>query len=159
MEQATSRILVVESFGSNVRSLSGHLSSFPFPLEIVAATDAVSALNRLQREAIDLAILDSCLKGKTDGFELCRILRESPSQNNDIPTILILSGYLSLERVKGISAGADLLLHRPVVKEELLRMMQLLLGWRFEHMANLTSPRFDNRGLRRLHSASQLRGA
>ncbi len=159
MEQAISRILVVESFGSNIRSLSSHLSSFPFPLEIVTANDAASALSRLQREAIDLAIVDSCLKRNTDGFELCRMLRESPWQNNDTPVILILSGYLSLERVKGISAGADLLLHRPVVKEELLRMMQLLLGWRFEERANLPSSEFEHRGLRRLYAVSHPRGA
>lgn len=159
MEQSISRILVVESFGSNVKSLSSHLSSFPFPLEIVSASDAPSAMGRLQREIFDLAIVDSCLKGKTDGFELCRFLRESLTQNNDVPIILILSGYLSLERAKGISAGADLLLHRPVVKEELLRMMQLLLGWRFEARVNLTASGFETRGLRRLHAASPLRGA
>jgi DNA-binding response OmpR family regulator len=115
-------------------------------------------MSRLQRESFDLAIVDTCLKGKTDGFELCRVLRESLSQNSDLPIILILSGYLSLERAKGISAGADLLLHRPVVKEELLRMMQLLLGWRFEARINVPASGFENRGPRRLHATSVVRG-
>lgn len=150
--------MVVESFGANVKSLSSHLSGFPLSVEIVSAADAGSALSRLQQESIDLAIIDSCLKGKTDGFELCRTLRESLSQNKDIPIILILSGYLSLERVRGISAGADLLLHRPVVKEELLRMMQLLLAWKLEESVGVRLPASDNRPVRRLHAVSSLRG-
>src|SRR3990172_11026098 len=152
MSQTNPRIMIVESFGSNMKSLSSRLSGFPLPLEIVSATDAASALSRLQREAIDLVVVDSCLRGKTDGFELCRTLKASLS-HNQIPIILLLSGYLSLERVRGISPGADLLLHRPIVKEELLRMMQLLLGWRFEESVNARLPTPENRALRRLRSA------
>lgn len=153
MGQRTPRIMMVESFGSNLRSLSSQLYAFPLPLELVSAADATSALAQLQREAIDLIIVDSCLRGKTDGFELCRALRSS-SADDHLPIILILSGYLSLERSKGISAGADLLLHRPIVKEELLRMIQLLLGWRFEESANLPLAAVEDRPLRRLHSVS-----
>ena len=151
MAQGIPRILIVESFASNIKSISGHLAGFPLPLQLLSATDAPTALTQLQREAVDLIIVDSCLRGKIDGFELCRALRSYFSAN-PIPIILILSGYLSLERSKGIAAGADLLLHRPVVKEEMLRMIQLLLGWRFDRIANLHLPALENRSLRRLHS-------
>ncbi|MEK7340906.1 MAG: response regulator [Candidatus Binatota bacterium] len=153
MGQANPRIMIVESFGSNIRSLSNHLSVFPLPLEIVSAADGLTALTQLQREVVDLVVVDSCLRGKVDGFELCRAFRSSFSDNH-IPIILILSGCLSLERSKGISVGADLLLHRPVVKEELLRMVQLLLGWKFNVIANLPFPAAEDRPLRRLHSVS-----
>lgn len=153
MGQLTPRIMIVESFGNNIRSLSSHLSTFPLPLELVSAGDAASALAQFQRETIDLIIVDSCLRGKTDGFELCRTLRSS-CEDRRLPIILILSGYLSLERFKGIAAGADLLLHRPVVKEELLKMIQLLLGWRFEENADLHLAAIENRLPRRLHSVS-----
>lgn len=146
MGQLTPRIMIVESFGNNIRSLSSHLSAFPLPLELVSAGDATSALAQFQRETIDLIIVDSCLRGKTDGFELCRTLRSS-CEDRHLPIILILSGYLSLERFKGIAAGADLLLHRPVVKEELLKMIQLLLGGRFEENANLHLAAIENRCL------------
>jgi len=153
MGQANPRIMIVESFGSNIRSLSSHLSGFPLPLEIVSAADGLTALTQLQREVVDLVVVDSCLRGKVDGFELCRAFRSSFSDNH-IPIILILSGYLSLERSKGISAGADLLLHRPVVKEELLKMIQLLLGRRFEETEKPRLAALDNRPLRRVHSIS-----
>lgn len=153
MRQGSCRIMIVESFSSNARALSNQLACFPFPVQLLTAIDATTAMAQLQQEAVDLVIVDSCLRGKTDGFELCRSLRSNWSDDH-IPIILILSCYLSLERCKGISAGADLLLHRPVVKEELLRMIQLLLGWRFEESVNLRPQVFEDLSLRRLHAVS-----
>lgn len=151
VRQGSCRIMIVESFISNARSLSSQLACFPLPVQLLTAIDATTAVAQLQQEAVDLVIVDSCLRGKTDGFELCRSLRSNWSDDH-IPIILILSCYLSLERCKGISAGADLLLHRPVVKEELLRMIQLLLGWRFEESVNSRPQVFEDRSLRRLHA-------
>lgn len=123
------RVLIVESYGANVRSLTSHLTAMPFRLELITAVDADSAVAELGKGAVDLVIIDSVLRGKANGYDLCRAMRAGPSGDN-IPIIVLLSGYLSLERSQGISAGADLLLHRPVVKEELARMIQLLLGRR-----------------------------
>jgi DNA-binding response OmpR family regulator len=145
--------MIVESFISNARSLSSQLACFPLPVQLLTAIDATTAMAQLQQEAVDLVIVDSCLRGKTDGFELCRSLRSNWADDH-IPIILILSCHLSLERCKGISAGADLLLHRPVVKEELLRMIQLLLGWRFEESVNSRPQVFEDRSLRRFHVVS-----
>ena len=147
------RILIVESFGTNAKSLSGHMSNLGSPVFITTATDAISTMAQLQREPVDLIIIDTCLKGKTDGFELCRALRDS-NNHRDIPIILLLSGYLSLERIKGISAGADLLLHRPVVKEELLKMVRLLLGARSEWSESQSRAIPEDQPVRRLHSVA-----
>ena len=146
------RVMIVESFGSNTKSLHGHLSSLAVPIEILAANDAESTLGRLQRERVDLFIIDTCLKGKMDGFDLCRAVRSAPL-HQDASIILLLSGSLCLERSKGISAGADLLLHRPVVKEELLKMIQLLLGFRAETAA-IPRPAYNNFAGPRLRSVS-----
>jgi len=144
------RIMIVESYGNNLRSLSSHLAGSTLPLEILTATDGEMAIARLQREPADLVIIDTLLRGRMDGFDLCRALRSSTS-NQHLPIILLLAGYLSLERSRGILAGADLLLHRPVVKEELLKMIQLLVGSRFEVAtdSHLTLPeRYPLRRLR-----------
>lgn len=146
----TPQIMIVESYGSNVKSLSTHLSSFGVPLQVVAAVDAPMAMARLQREPADLVIIDTLLRGKIDGFELCRNLRSTYFGQN-VPIILLLGGTLSLERSKGILAGADLLLHRPVVKEELLKMLQLLLGRKLEQGDNGHAS-VEPIPLRRLHS-------
>lgn len=125
------RVIIVESYQSNLKSLSGHLASFPIPIQILSATDAQDCTAQLQNGTVDLVIIDASLRGKMDGFDLCRTLRSSASTEH-IPIILLLSGYFCLERSKGIQAGADLLLHRPVVKEELVKMIQLLLGRKFD---------------------------
>lgn len=125
-----SRVMIVESYGANVRSLAVHLAALPFRLDLIAATDADSAMAELEKGSVDLVIIDSVLRGKASGYDLCREMRSTP-KGAQLPIIVLLSGYLSLERSQGISAGADLLLHRPVVKEELGRMIQLLLGRRW----------------------------
>jgi two-component system cell cycle response regulator len=153
VQNPTPRIMIVESYQSNLKSLANHLSSFPIPIQILSATDAQNALAHLQDETVDLVIIDASLRGKMDGFELCRALRSSASTEH-LPMILLLSGYFCLERSKGIQAGADLLLHRPVVKEELVKMAQLLLGRKFEQIndAPATAPAIHP--LRRLHPVS-----
>jgi len=129
------RILIVESFGGHIKSLSKHLESLALPLQTAAVIDAEAAMVRLERETIDLLIIDTCLRGKLDGYDLCRSIRSSSASYQRLPIILLLAGYLSLERARGIAAGADLLLHRPVVKEELIKMIQLLLGRRSDQQA------------------------
>jgi CheY-like chemotaxis protein len=151
-ENSIPRLMIVESYGSNVVSLTGHLAALPIPLEIVAVRDAETAMASIQKEKPDLLVIDTCLRGKTDGFELCRVLRSS-SQNQQLSIILLLSGYLSLERCKGITAGADLLLLRPIVKEELLKMIHLLLGLKSTQCGN-SQPRPQSVPLRRLRSVS-----
>jgi DNA-binding response OmpR family regulator len=129
------RILVVESYGSSTKSILNHLAGSPFPLQVVSVSDAEAAMSLIHKEPFDLAIIDTCLRGKMDGFDLCRALRSSaPTQQ--LAMILLLAGYLSLERSRGIAAGADLLLHRPVVREELMRMIQLLLAEKLLQAAN-----------------------
>jgi CheY-like chemotaxis protein len=133
------RILIVESYGSNSKSLAGHLTGLDLPVETTQATDAASALKHLEANTIDLVIIDACLRGKMDGYDLCRRLRTTEARKS-LPIILLLAGYLSLERDKGINAGADLLLNRPVVKGELVRMIEVLMGWRFPRSDRTNNP-------------------
>jgi len=125
-KQQASKILVVEGFLNQSRSLLSHLDELEGPVSVCSANDAETALRDLEQHEVSLLIVDVYLKGKMDGFDLCRAIRSSKG-NAQVPIILLLGGHLSLERSKGVAAGADLLLHRPVVKEELFRMVQLLL--------------------------------
>ncbi len=129
MEQSVSfEILVVEGFVNQSKCLSSHLEGLDAPLNILTVHDAGAALSLLENKPVNLLIIDAFLRGNADGFDLCRNIRSS-SMFLQVPVILLLAGTLSLERSKGISAGADLLLQRPVVKEELCKMVQLLLEW------------------------------
>lgn len=127
MASDSAKIMVVE----NVKALANCLNGPTSPVQVLTAPDGESVMNRLQKEQVDLVIVDTLLRGKMDGFDICRTLKSNAATEN-IPVILVLTGNLSLERGKGMAAGADLLLHRPVVKEELLRMVQIVTGAKFE---------------------------
>lgn len=123
-----SSVLVVGSFINHTRCISDHLEDLDPSVKVLSVYDADEALSLLDNKPVNLLIIDACLKGNLDGFDLCRTIRSS-SLFRQLPVILLLAGSLSLERSKGISAGADLLLQRPVVKEELCKMVRLLLEW------------------------------
>ncbi len=147
----SSRILVVEGYLSQTKSMGSHLDGIAQPIELLSATDAETAMALLDTESVSLLIIDVCLRGKMDGFDLCRAIRASVA-HRELPIILLMSGHLSLERSTGISAGADLLLHRPVVKGELFKMVQLLFELRSTQGAGKVKGTSGDRSIRRLHS-------
>ncbi len=147
----SSRILVVEGYLNQMKSIGSHLEGCAQPIELLSATDAETALSLLDKESVSLLIIDVCLRGKMDGFDLCRAIRASVA-NRELPIILLMSGHLSLERSTGISAGADLLLHRPVVKEELFKMVRLLFELRSTHGTGKVKGTSEGRSIRQLHS-------
>jgi DNA-binding response OmpR family regulator len=122
--------MIVESCQHHLRSFSHDFDGLSHAPNILSENDGQLAIERTNAEAIDLFIVDAYLRGKVDGFDLCRALRASVRGKNT-PIILVLSGYLSLERFKAIAAGADLLLYRPIIKEELIRMTELVLGLKY----------------------------
>ncbi len=148
-----SQILVVEGYLNQTKSIGSHLEGLAQPIELLSATDAETALDLLGKESVSLLIIDVCLRGKLDGFDLCRAIRSSVAIR-ELPIILLMSGHLSLERSTGISAGADLLLHRPVVKEELFKMVQLLFELRSFQGTGKVKGTSEDRSIRRLHSVS-----
>ena len=147
----SSRILVVEGYLNHARSIGSHLEGLAQPIELLSATDAETALGLLDKEPVSLLIIEVCLRGKVDGFDLCRAIRSSVA-HRELPIILLMSGHLSLERSTGISAGADLLLHRPVVKGELFKMVQLLFELRSIQGAGKVKGTSEDRSIRRLRS-------
>ena len=143
----SSGILVVEGYLSQSKSILSYLEDFDNALSVSSTQDGEGVLPLLEKQSVSLLIVDAHLKGKMDGYDLCKVIRSS-SVYSQIPIILLLGGHLSLERSKGISAGADLLLHRPVVKEELFRMGQLLL------QLSANQSKSQSLQTRRLHSVS-----
>ena len=122
------KILIAGSYKGQVISLSEQLKELSAQIDILHAGDGREALSMAANQNIHLFIVDCFLKGSLNGFELCRSIRSSGDAYRHTPIILTLSGHLITEHARGTSAGADLLLHAPVVKEELWRMVVLLLG-------------------------------
>lgn len=70
--------------------------------EIVKCYDGTSALNRIQNEAFDLAVLDVMLPG-VDGFELCSAIREK----HNYPVIMLTARTQDIDKISGLTLGAD----------------------------------------------------
>jgi len=84
---------------------------------VVTAEDGVEALQLVRRHLPDL-VLSDCMMPQMDGFELCRRVRQSP-RTRLIPVILMTGSDDEGARLRGIEAGADDFLRKPVRGQEL----------------------------------------
>lgn len=106
----TARILVVDDILANVRLLEAKLAAEYF--EVVTAMNGVDALEAVQRSKPDIVLLDVMMPG-IDGIEVCRRLKANP-QTQHIPVIMITALDQLEDRVRGLEAGADEFLTKPV---------------------------------------------
>jgi class 3 adenylate cyclase len=117
------RILVVDDQRTSAEIVAGLLRNLGYDIEI--ATDGAAALERVRKLPIDLVISDIMMPGM-DGYELCRRLRADPATAL-LPVVLVTSLDPQSERVKGIEAGADDFLSKPVNWAELFARVKRLL--------------------------------
>jgi putative two-component system response regulator len=116
-------ILVVDDTPQNVELLEAHL--VPRGYEIVVAASGEEALEKLGDNTIDLILLDVMMPGM-DGFEVTRRIR-SDENLRLLPIILVTALRDTQDRVKGIEAGCDDFISKPVDKFELLARVRSLL--------------------------------
>ncbi|MFN2645348.1 MAG: adenylate/guanylate cyclase domain-containing protein [Burkholderiales bacterium] len=117
------RILVVDDQRSNVQMMAGVLEARGYA--VAMANDGAQALEQVRALPPDLVVAD-ILMPNMDGYELCRRLRGAP-ETALLPIILVTSVDAQGERVKGLEAGADDFLAKPVNWEELFARVRSLL--------------------------------
>lgn len=110
------KILVVDDEVKNVKLLEALL--LPRGYEVVKAYDGEQALQQVREERPDLVILDVMMPRK-DGFEVCKALKDDPATRL-IPVVIMTALGQVEHRVRGIQAGADDFLTKPVHVEELM---------------------------------------
>jgi class 3 adenylate cyclase len=93
-------------------------------LEVETASDGESALVRVMTSPPDLVLLDVMMPGMS-GFDVCRQLKGDESTAL-IPIVLVTALEDSESRVRGIEAGADDFLSKPVKREELIARVKTL---------------------------------
>jgi len=118
----TARILVVDDVPANLKLLEARLAAEYF--EVMTATNGTEALEICARAQCDVVLLDVVMPG-LDGFEVCRRLKADPKTHH-IPVIMVTALDQPADRVRGLEAGADDFLTKPVADVALLARIRSL---------------------------------
>ena len=106
----SARVLVVDDIHANLKLLEARLNAEYF--EVVTAANGSEALELCERNQCDIVLLDVMMPGM-DGFEVARRLKSSPTTHH-IPIIMVTALDQPSDRVRGLEAGADDFLTKPV---------------------------------------------
>lgn len=116
-------ILIVDDKPENIELLEAYL--IPQGYELVKAASGEEALSKLSSNQIDLILLDVMMPNM-DGFEVTRRIRQD-EKTRLLPIILVTALRETEDRIKGIEAGCDDFISKPVDRMELLARVQSLL--------------------------------
>ncbi|MBX9710413.1 MAG: PleD family two-component system response regulator, partial [Xanthobacteraceae bacterium] len=106
----SARVLVVDDVLANVKLLEARLSAEYF--DVVTANCGMQALEICERAECDIVLLDVMMPD-VDGFEVCRRLKSNP-KTHFIPVVMVTALDSPSDRVRGLDAGADDFLTKPV---------------------------------------------
>lgn len=122
-------LLAVDDQPQNIELLEAFL--VPQGYDVLCACSGEEALAKLGENAIDLILLDVMMPGM-DGFEVTRRVRENLSFRL-LPIILVTALRDKDDHIKGIEAGCDDFLSKPIDKTELLARVRALLKVKAYH--------------------------
>jgi len=118
----SARVLVVDDVPANVKLLEARLSAEYF--DVITAMSGAEALALCERAECDLVLLDVMMPDM-DGFEVCRRLKTNP-RTHHIPVVMVTALDQPSDRVRGLEAGADDFLTKPVPDVALISRVRSL---------------------------------
>ena len=118
----TARVLVVDDVPANVKLLDARLSAEYF--DVLTAMSGREALAICERAECDIVLLDVMMPDM-DGFEVCRRLKAGLTTHH-IPVVMVTALDQPSDRVRGLEAGADDFLTKPVSDVALIARVRSL---------------------------------
>lgn len=106
----TAQILVVDDVPANVKLLEAKLSSEYY--DVITASDGFEGLAKAKEYKPDLVLLDVMMP-KMDGFETCQKIKSDPEISH-IPVVMVTALSDKSDRLKGLEAGADDFITKPI---------------------------------------------
>jgi two-component system cell cycle response regulator len=106
----TARVLVVDDILANVKLLEARLNAEYF--EVLTARSGEEALGVVRSSPVDVVLLDVMMPGM-DGFEVCRQIK-SVAATAQLPIVMVTALDQAADKVRGLQAGADDFLTKPV---------------------------------------------
>lgn len=136
----SARVLVVDDLLPNVKLLEAKLSTEYY--EVITATSGAEALEKVGSKKPDVILLDVMMPGM-DGFEVCSRIKQNP-ETAHIPVVMVTALTDIEDKVRGLEAGADDFLSKPINDTALMarvrslaRLKMALDEWRVrENAAN-----------------------
>jgi two-component system cell cycle response regulator len=118
----TARVLVVDDIPANVRLLEARLSAEYF--DVVTASNGAEALAICERAECDIVLLDVMMPDM-DGFEVCRRIKADRNTHH-IPVVMVTALDHPSDRIRGLDAGADDFLTKPISDVALIARVRSL---------------------------------
>ena len=136
----SARVLVVDDILPNVKLLEAKLTSEYY--DVLTAASGPEALEKVLSQSPDIVLLDVMMPGM-DGFEVCKIIKSNPLTAH-IPVVMVTALTDATDRIKGLEAGADDFLSKPLNDialmsrvRSLVRLKMTVDEWRIrENTAN-----------------------
>lgn len=119
----SARVLVVDDILPNVKLLEAKLSSEYY--DVLTATSGEEALIKILNDSPDIVLLDVMMPGM-DGFEVCKRIKENPAIAH-IPVVMVTALTDASDKVRGLQAGADDFLTKPVNDTALMARVRSLV--------------------------------
>lgn len=120
----SARVLIVDDLAPNRNLLEVKLAAEYY--DVLTAESGEEALKIAERERLDLILMDAIMPGGMDGFEACRRLKSNPKLHH-VPIVMVTALEETKDRIRGLEAGADDFITKPIDDFNLTARVRSLL--------------------------------